>query len=157
MTGGSGSVNILVIDGMGGGMGKSIIEHIKNEVNDAKITAVGTNSIATSAMLKAGADFGATGENAVIYNSPKADFIIGVTGIVFANSMCGEVSPKMAQAVSSSPAHKILIPVDKCNVTVLGVAEKPVQAYIGDIAKQIRKNAEYRQSTTPPQAARYVV
>ncbi|MCL1992928.1 MAG: DUF3842 family protein [Spirochaetes bacterium] len=134
-------MNVLVIDGMGGGIGKSIIEHIKNERGDAvKITAVGTNSIATSAMLKAGADFGATGENAVVYNCAKADFIIGVTGIAFANSMCGEVSPAMAAAVSASPAHKILVPIDKCNVTVLGLVEKPVQAYINDIAKRLAKN-----------------
>ena len=127
-------MNILVIDGMGGGIGKSIIEHIKNEFADTVITAVGTNSIATSAMLKAGADHGATGENAVVFNCTKADIIIGVTGIVFANAMHGEISPKMAEAVSSSPAHKILLPVDKCNVTIVGVDNKPIQAYINEIA-----------------------
>jgi len=118
-------MNILVIDGMGGGIGKSVIEHIKTELADAVITAVGTNSAATSAMLKAGADYGATGENAVVFNCTKADFIIGVTGIIFANAMHGEISPKMAQAVSSSPAHKILLPLDKCNVTILGVDKSP--------------------------------
>ena len=132
------NLNILVIDGMGGGFGKSIIEHIKDELSDVEITAVGTNSIATSAMLKAGANHGATGENAVIYNCAKADFIIGVIGIIFANSLHGEISAKMAEAVSSSPAHKILLPFDKCNVTVLGVADKPVQSYIGEIAEKIK-------------------
>ena len=132
-------MNILVIDGMGGGIGKSIIEHIKNEFNGAEITAVGTNSIATSAMIKAGANYGATGENAVVFNCTKADFIIGVTGIVFANAMHGEISPKMAAAVSSSSAHKILLPVDKCNVTVLGVNDKPVQVYINEIAGVLNK------------------
>jgi hypothetical protein len=126
-------MNILVIDGMGGGIGKSIIEHIKNELIDVEITAAGTNSAATAAMLKAGADNGATGENAVVYNCLKADYIIGVTGIVIANSMHGEISPKMAEAVASSPAHKILVPIDKCNVTVLGLDKKPIQAYIGEI------------------------
>ena len=126
-------MNILIIDGMGGGIGKSIIEHIKSEFADVKIMAVGTNSIATSAMLKAGADYGATGENAVVFNCTKADFIIGVTGIIFANAMHGEISPKMAEAVSSSPAHKILLPVDKCNVTIVGVDNKPIQAYINEI------------------------
>lgn len=130
-------MNILVIDGMGGGIGKAIIEHIKSGRDDVKITAVGTNSAATAAMLKAGADYGATGENAVIYNCSKADFIIGVTGIVFANSMHGEISPKMAEAVSSSPAHKILLPTDKCNVTVLGVADRPIHAYINEINKKL--------------------
>ena len=131
-------MNILVIDGMGGGMGKAIIEHIRNEFIGVEITAVGTNSIATSAMLKAGANYGATGENAVIYNCKKADFIIGAIGIVFANSMHGEISPKMAESVSLSAAHKVLIPVDKCNVTVAGVAEKPMQAYISEISKKIK-------------------
>lgn len=128
-------MNILVIDGMGGGMGKTIIEHIKSESGDTEITAVGTNSAATAAMLKAGANNGATGENAVVFNCSKADYIIGVIGIVIANSMHGEISPKMAEAIASSPAHKILVPVDKCNVTVLGLDKKPIQAYIGEINK----------------------
>jgi len=132
-------MNILVIDGMGGGIGKSIIEHIKSELPQAEITAVGTNSIATSAMLKAGAGSGATGENAVVYNCTKADIIIGVTGIVFANAMHGEISPKMAAAVSASPAHKILLPIDKCNVTVLGVADRPIQSIIGEVGKKLKE------------------
>jgi len=130
-------VNILVIDGMGGGIGRSIIEKLKAELGDAHIIAVGTNSIATSAMLKAGADFGATGENAVIYNAARTDYIIGVMGIAFANSMHGEVSPAMAAAVSSSAAHKILIPIDKCNVTVMGVKSASVQEYISEIAGKL--------------------
>jgi acyl-coenzyme A synthetase/AMP-(fatty) acid ligase len=134
-------MDILVIDGMGGGIGKSIIEHIKNELADVKIMAVGTNSIASSAMIKAGADHGATGENAVIYNCAKADFIIGAIGIIFANSLHGEISHKMAEAVSSSPAHKILLPIEKCNVTVLGVADKPIQSYISEIAKKIKEKS----------------
>ena len=130
-------MNIVVIDGMGGGIGKALIEYIKSEFSDVEIMAVGTNSIATSNMLKAGADSGATGENAVIYNCKNADYIIGVVGIAFANSMHGEVSPKMAEAVSSSSAHKILIPLDKCNVTVLGVVEKSIQTYISEIKSKI--------------------
>jgi len=132
-------LNILVIDGMGGGIGKAIIEHIKSEIPGAIITAVGTNSIATSAMLKAGANNGATGENAVVFNCTKANFIIGVTGIIFANSMHGEISPAMAAAVSSSSAHKILLPIDKCSVTVLGVTEKPLQSYINEIPAKIKE------------------
>jgi hypothetical protein len=130
-------MNILVIDGMGGGIGKAVIEHLKRALPQAEIAAAGTNSRATSAMLKAGADYGATGENAVVYNCAKADCVIGVMGIVVANSMHGEISPAMAQAVSSSPGHKILIPTDKCNVTVLGAAELPLQALIEEIAPRI--------------------
>ena len=133
-------MKILVIDGMGGGIGKAIIEHIKGELANAEITAVGTNSIATSAMLKAGADCGATGENAIVFNCAKADFIIGAIGIVLANSLHGEISPKMAEAVASSPAHKILLPIDKCNVTVLGVADKPIQSFLETIVKKIQEN-----------------
>jgi len=132
------NMKILVIDGMGGGIGKSIIEKLKAELNDIEIIAVGTNSIATSAMLKAGADFGATGENAIVFNATRTDYIIGVTGIVFANSMHGEVSPAMALAVSSSPAHKFLIPTDKCNVTVSGVKQASVQEYINEIVDKLR-------------------
>jgi len=135
-------MNILIIDGMGGGIGKSIIEHIKSEFPDAVLTAVGTNSIATSAMLKAGVDYGATGENAVVFNCTKADIIIGVTGIVFANAMHGEISPKMAEAVSSSPAHKILLPVDKCNVTIVGIDNKPIQAYINEITAILKTSGK---------------
>jgi len=134
-------MNILVIDGMGGGIGKSIIEHIKGQIAGAEITAVGTNSMATSVMIKAGANYGATGENAIIYNCRKADFIIGAIGIIFANSLHGEISPKMAEAVSSSSAHKILLPIDKCNVSVLGVADKPIQSYMSEIIEKIRKNS----------------
>ena len=133
-------MKIIIIDGMGGGIGKSIIEHIKSEIAEAEIIAVGTNSIATAAMLKAGANNGATGENAVIFNCSSADYIIGVIGIIIANSMYGEVSPKMAEAVSSSSAHKILIPYDKCNVTVLGLEDKPLQSYIGEINKILTKS-----------------
>jgi len=137
--GGVKNMNILVIDGMGGGIGKAAIEHIKNELTGIEITAAGTNSLATAAMLKAGADYGATGENAIVYNCAKADCIVGVIGIIIANSMHGEISPEMAAAVSSSPAHKILIPIDKCSVTVLGLAEKPVQKYLSELTAEIRK------------------
>jgi len=130
-------MNILVIDGMGGGIGRAIIEQLKARLDKIVITAVGTNSIATSAMLKAGADYGATGENAVIYNCGKSDYIIGVVGILIANSMQGEISPQMAQAVSSSNAHKILVPIDKCNVTVLGVSTKPAMGYLSEIVSRI--------------------
>jgi len=133
-------MNVLIIDGMGGGIGKSLIERIKNELEGMMIIAVGTNAIATSTMLKAGADYSATGENAIIYNSTRADVIMGVMGIAFANSMYGEVSPKMAEAVSVSPAHKILIPIDKCNVTVAGVKTSSVQIYISEAVDKLREH-----------------
>ncbi len=132
-------MNILVIDGMGGGIGKAVIEQLRSACGDVRIMAVGTNSLATSAMIKAGADFGATGENAVIYNCARADCVIGVIGICFANAMHGEISPRMAEAVSSCAAHKFLIPMDKCSVTVAGVADKPIQSYISDVIEKIKR------------------
>ncbi len=129
---------ILVVDGMGGGVGKAVIDVIKAENRDCKIIAVGTNSAATSAMLKAGADVGATGENAVVYNSKKVDYIIGAMGIILSNSMNGEISPKMAQAISESEAHKILLPVSKCSATVVGVLEKPLQQYLQEIPAKLK-------------------
>jgi len=99
-------MKVLVIDGMGGGIGRAIVEGLCG-ISGIDVIAVGTNSIATSAMIKAGAKAAATGENAVIYNAQKADYIVGVIGIIAANSMYGEISPKMAEAVSMSSPHKI--------------------------------------------------
>ena len=124
---------ILIIDGMGGGIGKLVIEKLRDANNNAEIIAVGTNTVATAAMLKAGANHGATGENAVIYNCTRVDYIIGAIGIAFANSMHGEISPSMANAVSCSEAHKILIPMERCNVTVAGVSVAPIQNYVHEI------------------------
>ena len=132
-------MKILVIDGQGGKMGRTIVEQLKNSLPDFKITALGTNSIATSAMLKAGADFGATGENPVIYNSSDADIIIGSMGIIVANSYMGEITPAMASAISESHAVKILIPVNRCNIIVAGIEEMPFNEYTSLAVEQVKK------------------
>jgi len=134
-------MKILVIDGQGGGLGKNIISKIKKDesFSHCEIIAVGTNSIATSAMLKAGANYAATGENAVMYNCRNSDIIIGAVGIAFANSMLGEISPNMAAAVSKSHAYKLLVPISKCNVGIAGVAEKPMLNYIDDLISELCK------------------
>lgn len=113
-------MNILIIDGQGGGIGKQLVAEIKTNCPDAEITAVGTNSMATAAMLKAGADNIATGENAVLVGCRNADVIIGPIGIVIADSLFGEITPAMAVAVGQSKAKRILIPVNHCDNIVAG-------------------------------------
>ncbi|MEA4815954.1 MAG: DUF3842 family protein [Lachnospiraceae bacterium] len=116
-------MNILIVDGQGGGIGKTLVSKLKALADEYnfKITAVGTNSAATLAMKKAGATESATGENAVIVNSAHADIIAGSIGIIAANSMLGELSPKMAEAIAKSPASKVLIPFNKCNLRIVGI------------------------------------
>lgn len=118
--------NILIIDGQGGGIGRQLVSAIKEKLPDSVITAVGTNSAATSAMLKAGADNAATGENAVIVGCRKADVIAGPVGIVIADSLFGEITPSMAVAVGQSNAKRVLIPVNHCDNMVVGIGEKTV-------------------------------
>lgn len=112
---------ILVIDGQGGGIGRQVVGLIKSREADVEITAVGTNSQATSVMLKAGADHGATGENAVIVGCRGADIIIGPVGIAIADSLFGEVTPKMAVAVGQSRAVRVLIPINHCENIIAGL------------------------------------
>ncbi len=113
---------VAVIDGQGGGIGRSIIEKLRNEfTDDIKIIALGTNSLATSFMIKAGANEGATGENAIVYNAGRVDVIMGVVGIIAVNSMLGELTPLMAKAIAESPARKILVPLNRCNVEIVGI------------------------------------
>ena len=130
-------MNILVIDGQGGQLGCSIIKAIYEKYPDADITAVGTNANATASMVKAGAKKAATGENPVKVATKRADVIIGPVGIVVADAMLGEITPGMARAVGSSDAVKILIPVNKCETLVAGVAPVPVSALIDDAVKKL--------------------
>lgn len=119
-------MNVLVIDSQGGGIGKQLITALKQKFPDIPITAVGTNSAATSAMLKAGADHAATGENAVIVGCRKADVIIGPIGIVIADAMYGEITPNMAVAVGQSRAKRLLIPVNHCDNIIVGASNSPL-------------------------------
>ena len=132
-------MNILIIDAQGGGIGKQLVTAVRENMPDAVITAVGTNAAATSAMLKAGAARAATGENAVIVNSAKADVIIGPIGIVIADSMLGEITSDMANAVARSNAKRILIPVSHCDNIVAGVGDlntgKLIQAAVCELLR----------------------
>lgn len=133
------SQNILVIDGQGGRIGKQIIEGIKATDIKVNIIAVGTNSVAASTMLKAGADNAATGENAVIVNCRTADVIVGPTGIVIADSLLGEITPAIAVAIGQSSARKLLIPINLCNNYIAGISEMSVGSLIQDAVKQISR------------------
>lgn len=132
-------MNILVIDGQGGGIGRQLIASLKAARPDDTLTAVGTNSAATSAMLKAGANDAATGENAVIVNCRNADVIVGPVGIAIADSLMGEITPAMAKAVGQSRAKRILIPLNRCNTWIAGVSDLTtgylIQCVIDELAR----------------------
>ena len=132
-------MKLLVIDGQGGQLGSQIMKAIRNKYNDAYIMAVGTNATATASMIKAGANQGATGENPVIVASRKADVIIGPIGIVIADSLLGEITPKMAVAVGQSNATKILIPINKCENLVAGVPNLTTTALIDDTLNKLQE------------------
>ena len=132
-------MKVLIIDAQGGGIGKQIVTAIKREMPQIEITAVGTNSIATTAMLKAGADHAATGENAVVVGCRKADVIIGPIGIVIADAMFGEVTPAMALAVGQSNARRLLIPVNHCDNRIVGISDLSIGQLIDDVLKEIRE------------------
>ena len=132
-------MKILIIDAQGGGIGKQLVLAAKGSRPDAVVTAVGTNSAATSAMLKAGADHAATGENAVVVNSRKADVIIGPVGIVIADALFGEITPLMAKAVAQSSGKRILIPVNHCDNIVVGVGDLNLNRLIQDVIRELEK------------------
>jgi len=116
-------MNVLVVDAQGGGVGKQLVAAIKKQYPDVTVTAVGANSAAAAAMLKAGADNSATGENAVVVNCRRADVIVGPIGIVIADSLLGEITPAMALAVSQSNAKRILLPMNHCDNIVVGISD----------------------------------
>ena len=119
-------MRVLIIDGQGGGLGRQLVGAVKERYPDTEVLAVGTNSMATGAMLRAGADQAATGENSVAVAAAKADVIMGPVGIVIADSMLGEITPRMAAAVGQSRAKRILLPVNLCDNIVVGVTDAPM-------------------------------
>lgn len=137
-------MKILVIDAQGGGIGRQLVTGIKQRIPDISITAVGTNSAATTAMLKAGADNAATGENAVIVGCRQADIIVGPIGIIIADSLLGEVTPGMAVAVAQSRAKRVLIPFNHCDNMIVGISDystgKLVQYAVDEIQKILTKD-----------------
>ena len=132
-------MNILVMDAQGGGIGKQVVTAVRTRFPDVTITAVGTNAAATTAMLRAGADEGATGENAAVVCCRRADVIIGPVGIVIADAMLGEVTPRIAVAVGQSAAKRILIPVNHCTNFIAGVADLSVGRLVDSVVAELEK------------------
>jgi len=132
-------MKVVIIDGQGGKMGQMLIERIKSVDIQCEMIAVGTNSIATSAMLKAGAVAGATGENPVTVACRDADVIIGPVGIISADSMLGEVTPRMAVAIGQSKARKLLLPVNLCDNFIIGVKQMKLTELIGEAVGELEK------------------
>ena len=132
------AANVLVIDGQGGGLGRQLVAAIAAVCPEAELTAVGTNSLAANAMLKAGAARAATGENAVVVNCRRADVIVGPIGIVIADALLGEITPAMAAAVCQSGAKRVLVPINHCENYVVGVPEQPVSQLVSAAAQKVK-------------------
>ena len=135
-------MNMLVIDAQGGGIGKQLVAALKGAMPDATITAVGTDSAATAAMVKAEADKAATGENAVVVGCRHADIIVGPIGIVIADALLGEITPKMALAVAQSDAKRVLIPFNHCDNVIVGVSDYSISKLIANAVAEVEKMAQ---------------
>lgn len=139
-----GELLVAVVDGQGGGMGRGLVESIKKKWPKLHVRAVGTNSLATSAMLRAGADDGATGENAVVFNARQADLLLGPIGILTPNGLLGEVSPAMAGAVGASEAVKILLPSQRCSIRLAAGDPQPLQFYLDQALRLLEEELAAR-------------
>lgn len=133
------SAKVLVIDGQGGGLGRQLVSALAAACPEAELTAVGTNSLAANAMLKAGASRAATGENAVVVNCRRADVIVGPIGIVIADALLGEITPTMAAAVCQSGAKRVLVPINHCENYVVGVPDQPVSQLVTAAAQKVKE------------------
>ncbi len=135
-------MNILVIDGQGGRLGAQLIKEIRARLPQSRIMAVGTNAVATAAMLKAGAEESATGENPVVVACRKADIIVGPVGIVIADAMLGEITEKMACAVARAEAKRILLPMNRCDNLIAGVQDLSLSTLIADAVDKMADLAQ---------------
>jgi 4-hydroxy-L-threonine phosphate dehydrogenase PdxA len=133
-------MRIAIIDGQGGGIGKHITEKLRRELpENCEFLALGTNALATSQMLRAGANEGATGENAVVCNAGRVDLIVGSISILFPNAMLGELTPKMAEAIAMSPARKVLLPLVRTGIDIVGIKTEPLPHLIDELVKKVKE------------------
>lgn len=136
-------MRIAVVDGQGGGIGRVITEKLSEKIyrpypKEVEIVALGTNALATSVMLKAGANEGASGESAVVYNAGRVDVIMGSVAILFSYSMLGELTPLMAEAIAKSPARKVVLPINRCNVDIVGINGEPLPHLVDEMVYTVR-------------------
>jgi len=137
-------LSLAVVDGLGGGIGSLIIKRLREVIgSEMEIVALGTNAIATSAMMKAGANRGASGENAIALVAQEVDVILGPMAIVVANSMMGELTPRMAEAISSSRARKILLPLALNRLELIGVSGEPLPHLIEMAVRRVKELMNY--------------
>jgi len=132
---------IAVVDGHGGGIGSYIVKRIREEVElqSLEIIALGTNSLATSAMMKAKANRGASGENAISYVASRVDIIVGAAQVIIPNSMLGELTPKMAEAIANSRAYKLLLPLPMENISLIGYQYEPLPHLTDKLIQKIKE------------------
>lgn len=144
-----GELLVAVVDGQGGGMGRGLVEAVKKKWPSLHVRALGTNSLATAAMLRAGADDGATGENAVAFNAVafnarRADILLGPIGVLTPNGLLGEVSPRMAEAIGGSEAVKILLPSQRCSIRLAVGESQPLQFYLDQAVRLLGEELQKR-------------
>lgn len=132
-------MRVAVIDGQGGGIGKHIVEQLRKRMPDLEILALGTNALATGAMLRAGATEGASGESAICFNVDRVDFILGSVAIITTYGMLGEITAAMATAISSSRAEKLLVPIQRNNVTIIGTIRMPLPHQVEVLVNEVEQ------------------
>ncbi|MCR4400402.1 MAG: DUF3842 family protein [Syntrophomonadaceae bacterium] len=144
-------MRIAVVDGQGGGIGRLVVERLRAEFGDqVSILGLGTNAVAASVMLKAGANEAASGENAVVFCAPAVDVVAGSVAVLAANAFCGELTPRMAEALASSPAAKVLLPLNRCGIRVVGVVDEPLPLQVESLVQEVRGLYEERLRRRQP-------